>query len=133
MNLNTHILALVGKSNKAHDDDLMDLETSTNKQTKKQMDYVRFGCFHKQANDYVHLVVSTNELIIICIPVPTRVLVGTRHHKPNLSLWVSSSFNHCTLLSFSGNWVCWPCLPRQGYSVFRFTILYSSLRDFGPS
>jgi hypothetical protein len=28
--------------------------------------------------------------------------------------------------------ICWPCLPRQGYCVYRFIIEYSSLRDFGP-
>jgi len=28
--------------------------------------------------------------------------------------------------------ICWPCLPRQAYIVFRFIIEYSSLRDFGP-
>ncbi len=28
---------------------------------------------------------------------------------------------------------CWPCLPRQGYCVFRFIIEYiSSLMDFVP-
>jgi len=26
----------------------------------------------------------------------------------------------------------WPCLPRQGYLMFRFIIEYSSLSDFGP-
>ncbi len=25
-----------------------------------------------------------------------------------------------------------PCLPRQGYLMFRLIIEYSSLRDFGP-
>ncbi len=27
---------------------------------------------------------------------------------------------------------CWPCLPRQGYCVFRFIIEYSRLMDFDP-
>jgi hypothetical protein len=28
--------------------------------------------------------------------------------------------------------LCRPCLPRQGYCVYKFIIEYSSLRDFGP-
>ncbi len=34
-------------------------------------------------------------------------------------------------LSFSLPLVCWPCLRRQGYCVFKLIIKYSSLRDFG--
>jgi hypothetical protein len=85
------MLAVVVKANKAHDDDLMDLVTSTNKQTKQTNKWIMWDLVastNKQ-NDYVHLVVvSTNKMMmIICIPVPTRVLVGTDTIRPNFESW----------------------------------------------
>jgi len=107
---------LVVKANKAHDDDLMDLVTFTNKQTKQTNKWIMWDLVastNKQ-NDYVHLVVvSTNKMMIICIPGANKGARWHGHHRPNLSLGYLPLFNHCTLLLFQAIGFCRPCLTTK--------------------
>jgi hypothetical protein len=67
--------------------------------------------------------------VVMLMGIPIESLVGTQLNPCNFTTPSSPSFSSelvCFVL------FCWPCLPRQGYIVFRFIIEYSSLRDFGP-